>query len=474
VRRFRFRTEPAAEGSALWGGVTLLSDQGGPAGAPNLVLLSLDTLGAAYLSAFGNRAGDRTDVSPRIDAFLGEGFSFDRANAQYGNTLVSHVSLFSALYPRRHGLYPHTPFVPFDSLVERLADAGYRTTAFTEGAYVASGWGFARGFDDYDDGSIGLESQTSGHADETFARAADWLARSGRDAPFFLFVHTYEVHLPYLLEGKEDAAIAAAMTPDDPRRIPPARQAQGTLAHNSGRSRFPPRDLDRLRALHTGEVHRLDGVVGRFLDRLAELGLEESTLVVLTADHGDQFGEDDRVGHGNSLHNRVLHVPLAFRWPGRIAPGHSDTPVQLVDVLPTLLDLAGLAAPDDLDGRSLAPAMRGETLPEHAAYAELLSGAGECARLALPEGCRVDRYAAQTRRFKLVRSQVPPFERLYDLERDPLETRDVAARHPGELARLEGLLDDYMALPPSEHVRSGEGRIDAQTLRALKALGYAQ
>jgi choline-sulfatase len=470
ARSFRFETSgPAGDpgASAAWGGIAFLGEVPALQDAPNVILISLDTLAAPYLSAYG----DVPDVSPRIDAFLARGFAFARAHAQYGNTLVSHASLFTGLYPRHHGVYPDHPFVAFHSLVESLAGAGYRTRAFTEGAYVSSAWGFGRGFDAYDDGIRGLQQQTRGGAARTFARAGRWL-EANADSRFFLFVHTYEVHAPYLLKSREDEEVAARITPGDSRVLSERFQIEASFANNSGRKPLSPRDLARLRALHIAEIHRLDGVVGDFLAGLERLGLDATTLVVLTSDHGDQFGEQGFVGHGNSLSNRVLHVPLGFAWPGHVEPGASANPVQLVDVLPTVLDLAGLPVPADLDGRSLAPLLRGQTLPERPAFSELRTAPGVCERLGLPDDCRLDRYAVQTGRFKLVRSQLPRFEKLYDLAADPLETRDVAAEHPDALQEHRALLDAYLASPAREPDASGAGALDAETLRQLEALGY--
>ncbi len=467
TREFRFETSGGPAESVHWGGIAFLGDVPALRDAPNVILLSLDTLAAPYLSAYGEVPG----VSPQIDAFLARAFAFRRAHAQYGNTLVSHASLFSGLHPRHHGLYPESPFVSFASLVESLAGAGYRTTAFSEGAYVSSAWGFGRGFDAYDDGVQGLARQTRGGAARTFERAGRWLEQNA-DSRFFLFVHSYEVHAPYLLRSQAERALAGRITPGDSRTLSAPFQIAASFGHNSGERSLSARDLARLRALHSGEIHRLDAIVGGFLERLEAVGIAGSTLVVLTSDHGEQFGEHGSVGHGNSLHNRVLHVPLGFAWPLQLAPGASDTPVQLVDVLPTVLDLVGLPVPANLDGRSLAPLLRGEPLPERPAFSELRTAPGVCKRLGQADDCRLDRYAVQTARFKLIASRRPPSEALYDLAEDPLETRDAAAEHPEELARHRALLEAYLASPARDPGSGAEAALDAQTLRQLEALGY--
>jgi arylsulfatase A-like enzyme len=470
--RFSATTQPA-EASGLepvWGSVSFRA----PAGAsqrrrPNVLLIVLDTLGAAFLGDWGGAP----DASPHIDAFIDQGFAFRRAYAQYGNTLVSRASLFSALHPIRHRVYPGLPGRPLaESLVAQFARAGYRTVAFTEGAFVSANFGFSVGFDAYDDGSIGLAKQMAGGAARTFRRASRWLAEAGARQRFFLFVHTYEVHSPYLPRDDASRRFAASLTPGDARLIPPDVQAEGMLRHNRGGRPIPDRDLARLAALHAGEIHHVDRIVGAFLEQLEDLGLARDTLVILTADHGDQFGEHGKVGHGESLHDRVLHVPLAFRWPGELVRGESFAPVQLVDVMPTILDLAGIGAPADLDGRSLAATLRGGSAPQRPAYSEQRSARGECLQLALPQHCRLDRFAVQTERWKLVTSERPAWTRLDDLERDPLESRDVAAKHPDEVARHLKLLDAHRARAAPEPAH-GEGiPVDPDTLRRLHELGY--
>jgi arylsulfatase A-like enzyme len=482
--RLETRTEPSGPDAPtpLWGSVLLSAPERAEARTrPNVLLIVADTLGAAYLGAFGGASG----VSPHIDALLSDGYSFRRAYAQYANTLVSHASLFTALYPLHHGVYPGQPARWLEeSLVAHFARAGYRTAAFTEGAFVSANFGFAAGFDAYDDGAIGLEDQMRGGAARTFSRAADWLERFGRNGRFFLFVHTYEVHSPYLPEGEDSLHIARDLTPDDDRLLSREFQSARMLEHNSGRQRLEERDLARLAALHAAEIHSLDRLLGDFLGQLDALGLADDTLLVFSSDHGDQFGEHGKVGHGETLHNRVLHVPLGLRWPGVVPRGSSEVPVQLVDVMPTLLDLAGIEPAQELDGRSLAPILRAEKAPEvRAAFSEQRSARGECALLGLPERCRLDRISVQTQRFKLVESKLPAGSQLYDLREDPLERDDVAALHPDEVRRHGALLEAYRNTgearraepdPADESAPSPAPVIDSDALERLRVLGYAE
>ena len=475
----RFRFESSLEGAdpallleAYFGSPVLLARREDT--RPNVVFLLLDTLGASYLGHFGEFAG----VSPSIDAFLADAYSFRRAYSQYGATLTSTTSLLTGLYPVHHGNYGGRAslMTRIDSLVEEFAATGYFTAAITEGGFVSSGWGTSAGFDWYDNGPP-QQSTTAGFAPRTFPEAKRWLREHALDNRFFLVVHSYEVHAPYLPRTQAARAMIERVSARDTRPLPGRWQTNAMRSHNAGRGKISPQDLQRMKGHHLATVHELDEFVGGFLDELAALGLEDETLVVLLADHGDQFGERGKVGHGESLHNRVLHVPLGFRWPGRIEPGESPAPVQLVDVMPTVLELIGEPVPAGLDGRSLAPwILREPELPApRAAFSELRGPNSECERLDLDRHCRLYRYSVQTERFKFVSSEVPPGEVLYDLDVDPAELQDVAAEHPEELARHRALLKAYLADGRVDEADAGEEQaLDPTTRGRLQALGYIQ
>lgn len=473
-RALRFRILEARRGvQTCWGSVAVLDEP--VESSPNVVLLSLDTLGADYLGAYGGPG----DVSPHMDAFLAQAYWFRRAYAQYPSTLVSHASLFTGQYPihhgRRRGQWGH-----MNSLVKSLARHGYYTAAFTEDAYVGSAFGYANGFDRYDDGphSSGKAHATTPERDAsvTFGKAESWLGEFERRSPFFLFVHTYKVHTPYGPLDDQATRVANAITPDDSRMLDPIKWSLRIVARNRGLLRIDSHDIRRLRALYLGEIDMLDRVVDAFMRRLHELGLAENTLVILTADHGEQFGERGKLGHGQTLHNRLLHVPLGFRWPARVRSDNSKDVVQLVDVLPTVFGLLGLEIPHDVDGRDLAPLVLGSVshLDPRPAFAELHLRDEKCPASA-DERCWRSRYAVQTSRYKLISSPQQHDDRLYDLERNPLETKNVGAEHPNELKRLQAILEDYLESPARGRRGVGAARtphVDPNTQERLRALGY--
>jgi len=367
------------------------------------------------------------------------------------------------------------------SLVRRFADAGWFTLAYTENANVSSVFGFDDGFDRYDDGHAKGFEAFKNHGNLTTDRAIDWLDREGRSTRFFLFLHTYETHSPYIPSVGEPLELANRITPNDLRVFDhdPQKMAAALMLHAAATRPLSKKDINRFRALHIGEIRSADQLLAKLLAKLAQLQLDRETLVIITSDHGDQFGEQGKVGHGNSLHNKLLHVPLAFRWPGKIERGDYDGPVELVDLLPTVLELIVQPIPDGLNGRSLAGIIAGteDSNGTEAAYSEQQFDSIECARWKRPGPCRVKRYSVQTGRFKYVSSEIPRFERLYDLVADPSETRDVSANYPTEIARHRALLAAKLEKPGPSRTEEAlllDEEIDAATLLRLRALGYVE
>ncbi len=493
----RFSTSRSGAAGAVaqpyWGSVLILPVDAPPSGEeptsavrrPNVIVVSLDTLGADQVGWYGRQPS----VSPVLDAFLSRSFAFRRAYSQYPNTLVSHASLFSGLYPNRHHVYGNATTLRSETLAAILAAQGYMTVGITEDAYVSSDFGFDRGFDWYDDGHH-VSEEFPGSARQTFDKTDAWLRRFGSAAPFFLFVHTYEVHTPYVPHGEAALATLEKLSPrySGPfEGVYPGGELE--VKHNRGLEPIGAADVERMLALHAAEIRYLDGIFGEFLETLAGQPFAADTLVVVVADHGDEFAQHGKIGHGETLYNPVLHVPLAFYWPGRLTAGVEETRVQLIDVAPTILDLVDIAPPSldpAFDGRSLAPVILGRDGGEVArpVFAELRSAWASCRELDLGDDCRSEHYAAQDGRFKYLTSMIPWTEALYDLESDPGETRNVAAEHPEVVARFRRLMADYVigaapepdALEAAVTDQSGGGAaatgIDEVTRQRLEALGY--
>ena len=440
---------------------------GGPERPHGIVLLVIDTLRADGLSAYGNPR----PTTPNIDRLAEEGVLFEQAISHTSWTLPGFVGLLSGSYPTRR-VFEHRLS---RSLVEDLAAAGYATAAFTEGGYVSAHFGIDRGFGEFREleGKVHLfgpdaprKGPGGGGVAATFDAASAWL-RANAARPFCLLVHTYEVHMPYLDRGLAEGLEPGGLPEVFNQRVLGAVRRGDVIVGDTERA--------YVRALYEGGVAATDHEVGRLLDLLAELGVADRTVVVLTADHGEELGErtPTRLGmHGDALYDTLLRVPLVVRDPlHERAVQRVSAQVRLVDVMPTILDLAGLPPPADVDGRSLVPLLRGAPDGDRPAYAEIPHPQSQLAR----------RLAWRAQGWKLIVNVAPlapgeaPSE-LYHLADDPLETNDLSAREP---ARKEALLERLRAQREAID-RAGRPVLGADSdappaLRAqLRALGYAQ
>ena len=406
---------------------------------PNIVLISLDTLRADRLSLYGYER----PTSPSIDAWANRvGVTFEHAIVQAPWTLPSHVSMLTGMDALSHGVNQHDDHARSDLmfLAEVLREAGYSTLAVTGGAFLHPRYGLAQGFDSFvywgGGDSAGADSDALPFAEnaeemrENVDRALAWLdSRSGR--PFFLFFHTYEVHAPFRridVFPTESGGGNGPQTGFANLRGEPRRPADGfvpralPLWHGNGGGPQPllP-DVDgRLDAAYDGGVSYADAQVGRLLNRLQELGLEENTIVVLTSDHGEMLGEHDEFGHGG-LHEEVIRVPLVFAYPDQVAGGRTaGSQVRSIDIFPTLLDLAGVSVARVVDGTSLRPFLVDERPPRHPVDAWTYA-ANANRGVSLRRGNRL-KYVFNNTALAPVRGE----ERLYDLRDDVAEERNLA------------------------------------------------
>jgi len=431
---------------------------------PNLLLVSIDTLRADHLSAYGYAL----PTSPTIDARLaGEGVTFTDVYSQSPKTTPSHMTLLTSLYPSVHGVElwqngkpAHVLNPAVHTLAEILKNAGYATAAFTGGAQIDPVRGFDQGFDLY---------TVSGQQ----RRARRWLGRH-RWQRFFVFYHTYDVHDPYLPPDE----YIRLFDPDYRGRVLDAihrLRAEGgmSVAAWQGISRrfwesvdrSDPRDARFVERLYDAGIRRMDAETIRpLLDRLDQLGLARDTLVVFTSDHGEAFGEHGQFQH-DDLYAATVRVPLVLRWPGRLPAGlRIASRVRLIDVMPTILELLGVSAPPSLQGQSLTPLL-------HDAYA---SPATEGAVSEYSDG----RLYESLRRGGLSFIVDGPEERLFDLVRDPAERQNVLATRPEEAAAMRAALEGWRrncrALVPLLGPRGGTIAPSDETARRLRALGYME
>jgi len=453
----------------LWGAPQILEPRP-RAGRHNLLLISLDTLRADHVGAYGSRL----PTTPVLDAMAAEGALFEQTIAPFPATLSSHASMLTGVYPRRHGVLGMFDRIPRDipMLAEILAHHGYQSAAVTEDGMVLATAGFPRGFTYYREYKGAKRSTPSGRAVATFDAGLRWL-ETHRGEQFFLFLHTYQVHMPY---------------------APPPAFDVFTSAPGTEANALP--ELVRCQQLYAGEVRYVDSAIGRLFERLTKLGEADRTLVVVTSDHGEEFGEHGGVQHAQTIYEEVLHVPLILRAPRLVPAGvRVPGPVSLVDLLPTVLDLLGIPPPPATDGRSLVPLLRDPrgTSPVRPVFFEVrepllqmaldLSGDGGRAcssRLIAPlaPDTVIEQVGARTNAHKWIFHLQPVgLPEVYDLEHDPHEHHNIAG--PDLLPTGERLVEEYQALATPAADRRPDHKappatIDEETTKKLRALGYVQ
>ncbi|HWP65494.1 MAG TPA: sulfatase [Candidatus Limnocylindria bacterium] len=441
----RFKVQPLVAGDRrpqlpVWADPTLLAPAPPtPPSPPSIVLVSLDTLRARSMSVYGAER----DTTPWFARFATSATRFTQAFTTFSNTYGAHLSMLTGTYPRRHDIRRSRRLAAdVPTLAERLRAAGYDTAAFTEDAMLDGNAGFARGFATYwENTEIG---SGAGDAPGTFARTLAWVA-AHRDQPFFVFAHTYAVHAPYLPSPPYDKMFLESPTGE----VAPEDQV-GRLAYEQ-------------------EVRQLDDDVARLVAGLDALVAPERVVLVITADHGEEFWEHQGLVH-SQLYEEVLHVPLFVRATGRFPAGRTvDELVSLVDVTPTLLELAGLAA-SGLDGLSLVPLLDGSaaTLGREMVFAE--SPPTTFSRHAW-------NFVARRRGGKCFSYELASLDRCFDLTRDPNEQAPLSTDADPALwqaARLHGESVFAARAEARESAAAPDATVDPEREEKLRALGYIE
>ena len=386
-----------------------------------IILISIDTLRADRLPVYGYRKVE----TPAIDALAAESVVFDQAWAHSPLTLPSHASMFTGRLPFEHGVRDNMGFSLKDgtpTLASLLAGRGYATAGFVSAYVLRRDTGIAAGFATYDDAlPAASPEKATGEVQrdgaQTLAAAETWLA--GRtDQKWFLFLHLYEPHSPY----------------------------------------EPPERFRRFTDPYDGEIAYTDELVGRFIETLKRRGDYDRALIVFLSDHGEGLGDHGEMEHGIFLYSETTKVPLIAKLPGaREAGRRVASPVQHVDLVPTILNQIGAPVPQGLRGRSLVPAFEGKTVADAGLYAEALYPRYHFGWSEL--------YALTDARYRFIRA---PKDELYDIQEDPGERRSVAAERESTRVAMRQALEQLMAGASVD----APAQMTSESQQRLRALGY--
>lgn len=408
-------------------------------GPQRIILISLDTVRPDHLGVYGYAR----PTSPAIDRFAATAVVFDDVVAQASATLASHASILTSRIPRHHGArFAERQALGADvpTLAGLLREAGYRTVAFTGGGQMDRRFGLDRGFDEYQ------ETRLNQNFRETAGLGIQWL-RANREERVFLFLHTYEPHHPYVARG------LPGLESDYDGPLPPVIPAELLKEISFGSREIDERDLAHIVNAYDNDLRSTDDGFHRLHRFLRRQGFLDDALVVLTSDHGEELGEHGAVGwHGHTLYEELLRVPLIVKLPGGAHAGtRVAASVRSLDIAPTILDLAGVPIPEGFQGVSLLP--------------HLAPGVSPADLPALSElDAAPPRVSYRQRPWKL------DGPRLFDLEGDPGESRDVASTESRRLEALDRAAEEWLGRrppPPAERVE-----LEDSTLEQLRALGY--
>jgi len=412
----------------------------------NVVLIVVDTLRRDHLSCYGYER----ETTPNIDELATHSVRYEAAYSQSSWTTPATASLLTSRLPNELGIRSTQAIVPDEAVLlgEMLEPHGYATGAVVSHKLCSERWNFDQGFASFDDSNaLGHKAVTS---PDVTARAVEFLERRARDErPFFLWAHYFDPHLVFI-EHEEHV-------------FPGPRDYTGPVRSGSeltmlNKLDLGPADRAELVSHYDSEIAFTDRHVGVLLDRLRELGMYDDALIVLTSDHGEALDEHGTLGHGSTLYGEVVNVPLIVKYPrGYPRPGSRTQPVALLDIVPTVLEVAGIAPAVPLQGLVLGRAPRHRSVPSYTHR-----GGG------LRSVCDV--------RFKLIQRPVTGEEELFNLARDPGERYDMLSAGPIGLAgevRARLLLEFDAWDERHTPTPAGRVRLGADELGELGAMGYA-
>jgi arylsulfatase A-like enzyme len=474
-----------------------ISNPSGPEAAaqkprPNVILVSMDTVRADHLGIYGYARQN----SPNLKELLKDSTLYTNFIAASTLTLTSHASMFTGLYPQSHGAYKQFPEYPMGrplpegipTIASILHSAGYRSMALAANLYyLRPEWALLSGFEYswtpvpmplvednhpyllrryarellHDQSVISdFYSSPTVDAGTITSRAISLLDRPAvRQAPFFLFLNYMDAHWPY----HSPAPFARAYPGRDDQQFNGADdEAAMRTGIDCGGESVPAGYAEHAESQYDGAIAFIDFKIGELIRHLKENGLYDNTLIIVTSDHGEAFGRGRFVGHNVSVYQDQVHVPLVVKYPGSRGPGSVDNTASHVDLLPTILEVTGLAPKADLPGVSL---LRLNSKPDRLIFSE--RHYGPC----LDRDARIPgvQYAVVQGAFKMISSSLGVRE-LYNLANDPAEKTDLYKANPP--LGLESALQDWIRTTPRLH--AAQQPLNPKQLNRLRSLGYLQ
>lgn len=411
----------------------------------NIILIAIDTLSARHMSCYGYTR----HTTPFIDEYVKHGVLFQSLYCQAIPTQPAYTSVYTGQYAITHGIVGHggvrdltrgTPVLP-----GILEENGY-TTCAVDNLYAQKEW-FARGYEFYINPSRQGQYAQVVPCEQYNARAIPWI-RSHANEKFFLFVHYWDPHTPYL-PPEQYRHLFYNGDPCDPKNrsleglwMPPYGEYFGKMWKVWFDQLIPGSeitDAEYIVALYDSEIRHVDDGLRELLGTLEELDLVDETLVVIFSDHGEMMYKPGIYFDHHGLYDDDIHVPLIIRWP-KVKPREIRVPhlVQHIDIAPTILDMAGIPAPDSIEGKSLVPHVNGEL--DDPIYPFLV--AEECTRM-MKWGIRTEQYKYILSREQDYRGG--PMRELYDLMSDPHEMTNIVEKCPDIARELEDMLEGWIA-----------------------------
>jgi arylsulfatase A-like enzyme len=462
-----------------WSAETAGATEGASTEPPNVVVIVMDTARGDRLSCYGYAR----ETSPRLEEIARSATTYANAHSTSSWTAPGHASLFTGLFPAAHGATQEDWHLDegLTTLAEALSAHGYRTVGIVENPMLSRDLGYAQGFAEYHE--VWLPRTRPGPRSLALDRFVETVGGEAPGRPFFIFVNLIEPHSPYdsSRQFRDRFVTDESITLD----------ANEWRDYYVGRRTFTGAELTHLNELYDAELLFTDYVVGKMADALDDAGLLDRTVFIVTSDHGENIGDHGHMDHVFSLYETTTRIPLLVRYPARFAPGSTaESPVQLTDVFPTVLDLAGIdPAAYPSQGRTLLgelPRDR-EVFCEYYYPRQAINGYRSLTDRRSP---RLEPYRRRIKSLtsggmKLIRGSDGRDE-LYDLRRDPGELTNIvdspeqAATVRALEARISELVKRWSAGRAAGEHEAGEtqgtpdAKLDEATREALRSLGYLE